>query len=379
MAHATLAETGFSGTTAGPAQVLIVDDSVVARSVLGRMVEGTRRFRVAAAYSDVRAALDYLKTNSVDIILLDIEMPGIDGITALPDVIAAGKGAKVLIVSSAAEQGAAVTVQALALGAADTLVKPGIGAFGGRFAEVLEERLSRLLEAHVQSLPEPAHLPLAGTAHHSHAEPAAVAHHPHYQFPVQAPENFDLVAIGASTGGIHALSQLLRAIPASFRVPVLVTQHLPVSFMSYFATQLAVLGGRPCEVATDRMRIRPGRIIVAPGDAHMRVVRMSDGAAIRLTHEKASSGCMPSVDPMFESVAEVFGARALGVVLSGMGRDGCEGAKDLIDAGAKVLAQDRASSVVWGMPGAVANAGRVSAILPPDEIGRLIARGGGGA
>ncbi|MEP9357313.1 chemotaxis-specific protein-glutamate methyltransferase CheB [Sphingomonas sp. KR3-1] len=354
MAHPSLAETGFGGTTAGPAQVLIVDDSVVARSVLGRMVEGTRRFRVAAAYSDVRAALDYLKTHSVDIILLDIEMPGIDGLTALPDMIEAGRGAKVLIVSSSAEQGAAVTVQALALGAADTLVKPGIGAFGGRFAEVLEERLSRLIEAH--------------------AHPEV-----HHHGPVAAPHDFDLVAIGASTGGIHALSQLLRAIPARFQVPILVTQHLPSSFMTYFATQLAVLGGRPCEVATDRMRIRPGRIIVAPGDAHLRVVRMSDGAAIRLTHEKASSGCMPSVDPMFESVAEVFGNRALGVVLSGMGRDGCEGAKDLIEGGARVLVQDKASSVVWGMPGAVANAGRASAVLPPDEIGRLIARGGGGA
>lgn len=354
MAHANLAETGFGGTPAGPAQVLIVDDSVVARSVLGRMVEGTRRFRVAAAYSDVRAALDYLKNHSVDIILLDIEMPGIDGLTALPDMIAAGRGAKVLIVSSAAEQGAAVSVQALALGAADTLVKPGIGAFGGRFAEVLEERLGRLIESH---------------AHHHD-----VPHHG----PVATPDDFELVAIGASTGGIHALSQLLRAIPASFQVPILVTQHLPPSFMSYFATQLAVLGGRPCEVACDRMRIRPGRIIVAPGDAHMRVVRMSEGAAIRLTHEKATSGCMPSVDPMFESVAEVFGNRALGVVLSGMGRDGCEGAKDLIDCGARVLVQDRASSVVWGMPGAVANAGRASAVMPPDEIGRLIARRGGG-
>jgi two-component system chemotaxis response regulator CheB len=353
VAHASLADTGFGGTTAGPAQVLIVDDSVVARSVLGRMVEGTRRFRVAAAYSDVRAALDYLKNHSVDIILLDIEMPGIDGLTALPDMIAAGRGAKVLIVSSAAEQGAAVSVQALALGAADTLVKPGIGAFGGRFAEVLEERLSRLIEAHGHN-----------EVHHHHG-------------PVAAPDDFDLVAIGASTGGIHALSQLLRAIPASFQVPILVTQHLPPSFMTYFATQLAVLGGRPCEVATDRMRIRPGRIIVAPGDAHMRVVRMSDGAAIRLTHEKASSGCMPSVDPMFESVAEVFGNRALGVVLSGMGRDGCEGAKDMIDCGARVLVQDRGSSVVWGMPGAVANAGRASAVMPPDEIGRLIARRGG--
>lgn len=353
MAHASLAETGYGGTPAGPAQVLIVDDSVVARSVLGRMVEGTRRFRVAAAYSDVRAALDYLKNHSVDIILLDIEMPGIDGLTALPDMIAAGRGAKVLIVSSSAEQGAAVSVQALALGAADTLVKPGIGAFGGRFAEVLEERLSKLIESH---------------GHHE------IEQHG----PVAAPDDFDLVAIGASTGGIHALSQLLRAIPAAFQVPILVTQHLPPSFMSYFATQLAVLGGRPCEVATDRMRIRAGRIIVAPGDAHMRVVRMSDGAAIRLTHEKASSGCMPSVDPMFESVAEVFGNRALGVVLSGMGRDGCEGARDLVDCGARVLAQDRETSVVWGMPGAVANAGRASAVLPPDEIGRLIARRRGG-
>jgi two-component system chemotaxis response regulator CheB len=360
VAHASLAETGFGGTTAGPAQVLIVDDSVVARSVLGRMVEGTRRFRVAAAYSDVRAALDYLKNHSVDIILLDIEMPGIDGLTALPDMITAGRGAKVLIVSSAAEQGAAVSVQALALGAADTLVKPGIGAFGGRFAEVLEERLSRLIETHT-------HL----------AQPVYTAPVPHG--PITAPDDFELVAIGASTGGIHALSQLLRAIPARFQVPILVTQHLPPSFMGYFATQLAVLGGRPCEVATDRMRIRPGRIIVAPGDAHMRVVRMSDGAAIRLTHEKASSGCMPSVDPMFESVAEVFGNRALGVVLSGMGRDGCEGAKDLIDCGARVLAQDRDTSVVWGMPGAVANAGRASAVMPPDEIGRLIARRGGAA
>lgn len=334
--------------------MLIVDDSVVARSVLTRMVEGTRRFRVAAALGNARAAIDYLKTNDVDIVLLDIEMPGIDGLTALPDVIQAGRGAKVLIVSSAVDTGAAVTVQALAMGAADTLVKPGIGAFGGRFAEVLEERLSRLLEAH---------------------EPA-LAHGASSHGPFAIPDEFDIVAIGASTGGIHALSQLLRAIPPSFKTPILVTQHLPVSFMGYFATQLAVLGSRPAEVATDRMRIRPGRIIVAPGDAHMRVVRMSDGASIRLSDERAPSGCMPSVDPMLETVAEVYGKRALGVVLSGMGRDGAEGAGHLADAGARLFVQDRATSVVWGMPGVIANTGRATAILPPDEIGRLIARQG---
>ncbi|RYD99467.1 MAG: chemotaxis-specific protein-glutamate methyltransferase CheB [Sphingomonadales bacterium] len=331
-------------------RVLIIDDSVVARSVLGRMVEGTRRFAVAGAFSDVSAALRWLDKNRVDAILLDIEMPGIDGLTALPDIMHASHGAKVLVVSSSADEGAAVSVQALALGAADTLVKPGIGAFGGRFAEVLEERLSKLFEAPADTRPKSAGYNV-----------------------MTPPRDFDLVAIGASTGGIHALSQFLRAIPPSFQVPILVTQHLPSSFMGYFAAQLAVLGGRPCEVAVDHMRIRPGRIIVAPGDAHMRVVRTSDGAAIRLTHEKSSSGCMPSVDPMFESVAGVFGRRALGVVLSGMGRDGCEGAGDMIDAGARVIVQDQTSSVVWGMPGAIANAGRASAVLPPDEIGRLVA------
>lgn len=339
------------GPVAVPSRVLIVDDSVVARSVIGRMIEGTVRFTVAGAVSDARAAMQFLAANEVEIILLDIEMPGIDGLTALPDLLVAGKGAKVLIVSSAADDGAASSVQALALGAADTLVKPGVGAFGGRFADVLEEKLSRLIEGQ--------------------ADTAAPAHH--VVRPVTTADDFDIVAIGASTGGIHALSQLLRAIPASFQAPILVTQHLPASFMSFFAAQLAVLGSRPCEVATDCMRIRPGRIIVAPGDAHMRLVRMSEGTAIRLTHEKVTSGCMPSVDPMFESLAEVYGARALGVVLSGMGRDGCEGARFLIEAGARIVVQDRESSVVWGMPGAVANAGRASAVMPPDEIGRLVA------
>ena len=347
------------GTVAVPSRVLIVDDSVVARSVLTRMIEGTQRFRVSAALSEARAALDYLSRETVDIILLDIAMPGIDGLTALPDVVAAGKGAKVLIVSSSADEGAATTLQALALGAADTLVKPGVGAFGGRFAEVLEERLAKLFDMPgdaVAACP-PARAP----------RPASAS--------VQL-DAFQIVAVGASTGGIHALSQFFRQIPASFQLPILVTQHLPPSFMSYFATQLAVLGSRPCDVATDRMRIRPGRIVIAPGDAHMKVVRTSEGAAIRLSTEWARSGCMPSVDPMFDSIAEVFGARALGVVLSGMGRDGCEGAGRMVEVGAKVLVQDQASSVVWGMPGAVAAAGRASAVLPPEEIGRLIGRGG---
>lgn len=330
----------------GGVRVLIVDDSVVARAVLGRMVEGMDRFRIVGSVSDVGNALAFLATHRADVILLDLEMPGVHGLTALPDLIAAGQGAKVLVVSSAADDGAAAAVQALALGAADTLVKPGVGNFAGRFAAVLEDRLARLFDTDD-----------ARTSVSAHAD--------------RAPGEFDIVAVGASTGGIHALSQMLRAIPLSFQAPILVTQHLPASFMSYFAAQLAVLAGRPCEVAADHMRVRPGRMLVAPGDAHMRLVRAGEYHAIRLTHEPVASGCMPSVDPMLDSIADLFGARGLGVVLSGMGRDGAVGAKRLIDAGGSVIVQDKASSVVWGMPGAIAES--AAAVLPPDEIGRMIA------
>ncbi len=327
-------------------RILIVDDSVVARAVLSRMVEGMRGFAVVGAVSNVADALAFLAANSADVILLDLEMPGVHGLTGLPDLLVAGKGARILVVSSAAERGAAAAVQALALGAADTLVKPGIGSFAGKFAATLEERLTRLTDrGHDAIAPNPAQR--------------------------QVPQEFDIVAVGASTGGIHALSQMLRAIPPSFEVPILVTQHLPPSFMSYFAAQLAVLAGRPCEVAEDLMRVRPGRMLVAPGHAHIRCARVNDGVLIRLSDERAASGCMPSVDPMLESVAEVFGKRGLGVMLSGMGRDGSLGARSLIDAGGAILAQDRATSVVWGMPGAVAAS--ASAVLPPDEIGRMVA------
>lgn len=335
--------------------VLIVDDSSVARSALGQIVDATSRFVVAGSVGNARDALIFLQRHQVEIILLDLEMPGIDGLTALPELIAAGRGAKVLVVSAAAGDGATSTIQALALGAADTLVKPTGGAFATRFAEEVEERLARLLDSVPDTAPP---IPIS---------PSSV---PGPQLPRIAP--FDIVAIGASTGGIHALSKLLRPLPSSFTTPILITQHLPATFMHYFAAQLSLIAGRPCEIARDLMRIRPGNIIIAPGDAHMRVTAMSDGAVIRLTHEASVSGCMPSVDPMFESLAKAFGSRALGIVLSGMGKDGRIGARSLIGTGASVVVQDRGSSVVWGMPGAVANDGGVSAMLPPEAIGRLL-------
>lgn len=356
MSHAQ----ALAALTADDSRVLIVDDSAVARAVIARMVDASDRFVVARTVGNVAAALDFLATNRVEFILLDIQMPGVDGITALPDLIAAGRGAKVLIVSSSASEGAAITVQALALGAADTLFKPGVGESMTRFAASLADKLERLSGVEIV-------MPIA----------LAPARAPMQSLPPRRATNaddYDIIAVGASTGGIHALSRMLRALPAGFRLPILITQHLPASFMPYFAAQLAVLSGRPCEVAVDRLRIRPGRVIVAPGDAHLRCVSLGDGAAaVRLSHEPATSGCMPSVDPMFASMADVFGPRMLGIVLSGMGRDGAEGARAVHDAGGCVVVQDQASSVIWGMPGAVAAAGAADAILDPDAIGRLVA------
>jgi len=350
-----------------PPRVLIVDDSVVARAVLSRLIDASDRFMVAGAVGSVAAALDFLGRARVDILLLDVNMPGVDGLTALPQLIAAGRGARIVVVSSSVGDGAAATVQALAMGAADTLVKPDTAALTSAFGRTLLDRLDRLIDrspAGTGIVMEPAASPSR----------KAVAPPPSLPATVAADRSFDLVAIGASTGGIHALSQVFRELPVGFRLPIVITQHLPASFMPYFAAQLAVIGNRPCEVATDRLRLRPGRIVVAPGDAHMRCVALGDGsAAIRLSGDAASSGCTPSVDPMFASLAAVFGARVLAVVLSGMGRDGAEGARLVHHAGGCVLVQDQASSVIWGMPGAVADGGSADAVLPPDAIGRLAA------
>ena len=339
-------------TRSTAARILIVDDSVVARAVISKMIGGNAAFTVVGAVADAQSAKAFLHANRVDIILLDIEMPGIDGLSALPDLLKLGHGARIIIVSSPCGEGAAATIQALALGAADTLVKPSLGNLVGRFSETLEEKLVRLLDCMRQD----AVAPLSNAPH------GAVG------------DEFDVIAIGASTGGIHALSQVLREIPAHFDVPILITQHLPPSFMPYFAAQISVLAGRPCDVATDHMRIERGRAIVAAGEAHLCCARVGEHPVVRLSAARVASGCMPSVDPMFESVAAVFGNRALGVVLSGMGRDGTVGAQRLASTGAVVAVQDRASSVVWGMPGSIVQAGCADAVMSPSEMGRFIAR-----
>ncbi len=185
-------------------------------------------------------------------------------------------------------------------------------------------------------------------------------------------------ALAHRPAGVHALSEFFAALPRDFATPILVTQHLPAPFMPFFADQLQEMTGRPARVAAPGMQPNPGEILLAPGDAHLTLVRTGRVVHVRLERGRAASGCLPSVDPMLASIGRLFGAAALGVVLSGMGRDGATGAEQLVKAGGAVLVQDAATSVVWGMPGVIANAGIAHAVAPPAELARRVATWGQG-
>jgi two-component system chemotaxis response regulator CheB len=336
-------------------RLMIVDDSTVARAVLSRMVESDPAFEITGVAASAEAAIEALGECRVDIVILDLEMPGAGGLKSIPRIIAAAAGAKVMIVSSLADDGAEQTVAALGLGAADTMPKPGTGRFNGKFSEILLGKLKALGYVTADPLP----------VQHRPSGPQALRS--------MAIDPIGALAIGASTGGIHALGVLFHNLPKRIGVPILVTQHLPIPFMSVFARQIGSLAHREALVAEDGMRLLADRILVAPGDAHLTIEPDSNATVVRLVHGKSSSGCLPSVDPMLASVGAVYGSGALGVVLTGMGRDGVEGASRLVACGGSILAQNEASCAVWGMPRAILEAGLACAVLPPDKIARRIA------
>ncbi|MCT2559458.1 chemotaxis-specific protein-glutamate methyltransferase CheB [Tsuneonella sp. YG55] len=339
-----------------PVRVMVVDDSLVARTVLSRIVEAEPDFRIVAKATTGEMAIQRLSETPVDVVLLDLEMPGMGGLGALPRILELAREAKVLVVSSLTERGAQATLSALAIGAADTLLKPRSGEFDAVYARTLVNKIRALAARPVIA----------------HAAPAV-----RQSAPAQPPQRPGVeplaLAIGASTGGIHALCLLLGALPRSFTLPILVVQHLPASFMSTLARQLAAASGRPASVAEGETPLVPGEILVAPGSGHM-IVRLAAGRLVTgIAHHVVPSGCTPSVDPLFETLADATGGRALGVVLSGMGRDGVIGADRLFRAGGTLLAQDAATSAVWGMPRAVVEAGLAAMVGSPEAIAQRIA------
>ena len=348
-----------------PVRVMIVDDSLIVRTVLSRIIGEADGFEIAAKASSAELAIADLADKTVDVILLDLEMPGRGGLDALPTILTAAKGAQILVVSSLTEEGAEHTIAALSMGAADTMLKPRSGGFDQAYRTALLEKIRALAPAG----------PLSNRSTRAEDSSANLAAGDADCPTLRKPSNKAprVIAIGASTGGIHALCILLRNLPPRLDVPILVTQHLPESFIPVFARQLETAGARKAVVAGVRTPIEPGCIHIAPGNGHMMIRETGGRLVTEIGHFPVASGCKPSVDPMFETLAEATGGHALGIVLSGMGRDGVHGAAKLVQAGGAIIAQDEASSAVWGMPRAVAEAGLTSAILPPAQIASRIA------
>lgn len=351
----------YTPASSGKPRVLIIDDSAVVRGLVARWVEGDSRLEVAATCADGEQGVRRAKELQPDLVVLDVEMPRMDGLTALPLILKAAPRARVIMASTLTRKGGEVTMRALSLGAADYAPKPEAGRVAGAEAyriELLDKLVALSPRQKVPSAARPRVAPVSA------ARPAPR--------PGIAPRP-DLIAIGSSTGGPQALRDVMSAIPRDCRVPVLITQHMPKLFTAILAEHLSKCG-LPAAEAKHNEIIKPGRVYVAPGDWHMTVRREGTGLVTQLDQGPQINFCRPAVDPLFETCAAAMGRNMLAVVLTGMGSDGREGARAVREAGGQVIAQDQQSSVVWGMPGAVAEAGLADEILPLKDIGPDIAR-----
>jgi two-component system, chemotaxis family, protein-glutamate methylesterase/glutaminase len=360
-------------------RVMIVDDAVVVRGLFGRWVEAEPDLEVVASLRTGREAVNQVERADPDVVVLDVDMPELDGIAALPLLLEKKCDLVVIMASTLTRRNAEISFKALSLGAADYIPKPasnrevtGSPSFRRDLIEKIRQlglRSKRLrfgnLRARAAGAEAPAGLP---------PKLRAAAAHPIALRPMPATPPRVLV-IGSSTGGPQALNAIVTQIDSVLdRAPVLITQHMPPTFTTILAEHLARLAKRPVREAVEGEEVNAGTIYLAPGGRHMSVVRRDGIAMIALDDGPLVNFCKPAVDPLFSSAAEVWGPKVLAVVLTGMGSDGLRGAQAIAAAGGSILAQDEPSSVVWGMPGQVAHAGLCSAVLPLDEIAPRLTR-----
>nr|WP_282572155.1 chemotaxis-specific protein-glutamate methyltransferase CheB [Roseomonas acroporae] len=343
---------------------MLCDDSATVRAAMRRLLEGDPGVRVVAQAADGRQALAAAAEARPDVVLLDLEMPVMDGMTALPLLLRGASPPAVIVASSLTQRGAAAAMAALRAGAADYVPKPGAagpsGLQDGRFqAELLAKVKGWAGIARRRPAMPPAPIP-SRTPPGPAAREAATGRVP------------QVLAIGSSTGGPQALAALIGglrgAAPVRLGVPVLVVQHMPPGFTAMLADHVNRLGVLPCAEAVQGEPLRPDRIYIAPGERHLTAVGGPGGLAVRLSEGPPENFCRPAVDPMLRSLAAACGSRVLAVILTGMGQDGLAGCRAVVAAGGEVMAQDEASSVVWGMPGAVARAGLARHVLPPPAL-----------
>jgi two-component system chemotaxis response regulator CheB len=336
-------------------RVMICDDSAVIRSAIANILAADPDLEIVAKVPHGRAALDALKLQPVDVLILDIEMPVMDGLTALPLALALSPGLSVIIASTLTTRGAEIAMRALRLGAADYVSKPSASEVAGdtRFGPELIAKVHGFARLRRGAAVRPAERVPAG--------PVTLRAPPRH--PVR------LLAIGSSTGGPNALFTLVQSLSPNLPVPVVLTQHMPRTFTPILALHIDKLGILPCAEARHGEVLQPGRILLAPGDRHLLIQRRGSHLVAELSDGPPENFCRPAVDPMLRTACEAVNGRMLIAMLTGMGHDGLAGSRKVIEAGGGLIAQDEASSVVWGMPGAVARAGLACAVLPLAQIG----------
>ncbi|MGQ0684593.1 protein-glutamate methylesterase/protein-glutamine glutaminase [Bradyrhizobium sp.] len=355
-----------------PIRVMVVDDSVVIRGMISRWIDAEPDMKVAASLRTGLDALNQLERINPDVAVLDIEMPDLDGISALPRLLAKKRDLIIIMASTLTRRNAEISFKALSLGASDYIPKPestressAADVFHHDLIQKIRHLGAKVRRTAVTS-PPPASTLDRPQPHVKPAPAATAAPLVKRQFGLTAPR---ALVIGSSTGGPQALMSLVTAIgPVIDRFPVLITQHMPPTFTTILAEHLARSSRRPAAEAVDGEVVKPGRIYLAPGGRHMKVVRHGTDVAIALDDGPPVNFCKPAVDPLFASAIDVWQGGTLAVILTGMGSDGMRGGKDIVAAGGSVIAQDEATSVVWGMPGAAANAGICAAVLPLKDI-----------
>ena len=346
----------------------MVDDSVVIRRLVTHALEREPGLEVVGFASNGSVALARIPQLNPDVITLDIEMPEMDGLETLRELRKHFPLIRVVMFSTLTDRGAAITLQALALGADDYVAKASnAGSLDRSMASLQAELIPKIKQFFVMPGASPA------------AAPSAEAKTPAKLPPPASVGRRKVLAIGTSTGGPNALGAVIPAIPADFPLPILIVQHMPPLFTRLLAERLQASSPLKVEEAQSGSKVTPGKVLIAPGDFHMQVRNGGGETVIALDQSPPENSCRPAVDVLFRSVAEVYGGTAVSAVLTGMGQDGLRGVEALKARGAYVIAQDEASSVVWGMPGAVAGAGLADRVVPLDgvvpEILQQIGRG----
>jgi two-component system chemotaxis response regulator CheB len=363
---------------------MLVDDALVIRGLVSRWLNAEPDLKVVATLRNGREAVDQFERIAPDVVVLDVEMPVLDGLSALPQLLAKKRDLVVIMASTLTSPNSEVSLKALSLGAVDCIPKPDTGRdrvatdtfkqglidrirrFGAQGRAALLAKLAR--EARARGAPRQPQ-PGAGAKIVAPQRGSGIALRPFSHVSPQA------LLIGASTGGPQALATLLSALgPVVDRLPVLITQHMPATFTAILAEHLARACKRPAREARDGEPIRAGTLMIAPGERHMLVARRSGTPVIVLDDAPPVNFCKPAIDPLFSSAARLWGAATLAVILTGMGIDGTLGATEIAARRGSIIAQDEATSVVWGMPGSAAQSGLCSAVLPVPQIAATIIR-----